>query len=58
MRSTPALDARAGLQKLATYPFHICSWVDDRGYPVSVAVQATIDPGSQVATFAVASRSS
>jgi 1,4-dihydroxy-2-naphthoate polyprenyltransferase len=52
MRSTPALDARAGLGKLATYPFHICSWVDDRGYPVSVAVQATIDPGSQVATFA------
>ena len=52
MRSTPALDARAGFEKLATYPFHICSWVDDSGYPLSVAVQATIDPAGQVATFA------
>ena len=36
MRSTPPLDARAGLERLATYPFHIASWVDDTGYPVSV----------------------
>ena len=52
MRSTPEIDARAGLEKLASYPFHIASWVDETGYPVSVAVQATIDPGSGVATFA------
>jgi 1,4-dihydroxy-2-naphthoate octaprenyltransferase len=51
MRSTPALDAQAGLEKLATFPFHIATWVDPSGYPVSVAVQATIDPASRVATF-------
>jgi hypothetical protein len=33
MRSTPAIDARAGLDKLATYPFQIATWVDDSGYP-------------------------
>jgi 1,4-dihydroxy-2-naphthoate octaprenyltransferase len=52
MRSTPEIDARTGLEKLASYPFHIASWVDEAGYPVSVAVQATIDPASRVATFA------
>jgi 1,4-dihydroxy-2-naphthoate polyprenyltransferase len=52
MRSTPEIDARTGLDKLASYPFHIASWVDEAGYPVSVAVQATIDPASRVATFA------
>ncbi len=53
MRSTPELDARTGLEKLATYPFHIASWVDDTGYPVSVAVTASIDPRSGAATFPV-----
>ena len=52
MRSTPPLDARAGLDKLATYPFQIASWVDENGYPVSVAVQATVDPATLTATFA------
>jgi 1,4-dihydroxy-2-naphthoate octaprenyltransferase len=52
MRSTPALDARAGLEKLATYPFHIATWVEESGYPVSVAVEATIDPAGRTATFA------
>jgi 1,4-dihydroxy-2-naphthoate octaprenyltransferase len=51
MRSTPEIDARVGLEKLATYPFHIASWIDETGYPVSVAVNATIDPRSLVATF-------
>jgi 1,4-dihydroxy-2-naphthoate octaprenyltransferase len=51
MRSTPSLDARAGLEKLASYPFHIASWVEDGGYPVSVAVAATIDPAGLTATF-------
>jgi 1,4-dihydroxy-2-naphthoate octaprenyltransferase len=50
-RSTRELDARAGLDKLATYPYQIATWVDDDGYPVSVAVEATIDPTSLVATF-------
>ncbi|HEX7346154.1 MAG TPA: prenyltransferase [Candidatus Limnocylindrales bacterium] len=52
MRSTPEIDAKTGLQKLASYPFHIASWVDETGYPVSVAVKATIDPAGGVATFA------
>ena len=41
MRSTPARDAQAGLTKLATYPYQIATWVDDAGYPVSVAVEST-----------------
>ena len=52
MGVTPELSARAGLEKLATYPFHIASWVDEAGYPVSVAVEASIDPRSLSATFA------
>ncbi len=52
MGSTPALDARTALDKLATYPFQIATWVDDAGYPVSVAVEATIDPASLEARFA------
>jgi 1,4-dihydroxy-2-naphthoate octaprenyltransferase len=49
---TPALDAREGLAKLATYPFQILTFVDTDGYPVSVAVEATIDPAAGTATFA------
>jgi 1,4-dihydroxy-2-naphthoate polyprenyltransferase len=52
MRSTPAIDARAGLDKLSSYPYQIATWVDDAGYPVSVAVTATIDPVALTATFA------
>ena len=44
MRSTPELDARTGLEKLATYPYQILTWVDFAGYPVSVVVEARIDP--------------
>jgi 1,4-dihydroxy-2-naphthoate octaprenyltransferase len=50
-RSTPELDARAGLEKLATYPHHILTWVDDAGYPVSVALEADIDPIDRAASF-------
>src|SRR5688500_760643 len=52
-RSTPELDARAGLEKLATYPYQIATWVDDAGYPVSVAVQASVDREGLTATFPV-----
>ena len=52
MRSTPELDARAGLDRLAGYPYQIASWVDDAGYPVSVAVEAVVDPVGLTATFA------
>jgi 1,4-dihydroxy-2-naphthoate octaprenyltransferase len=51
MRSTPELDARTGLDKLATYPYQILTWVDDAGYPVSVAVDARIDPATLSARF-------
>ncbi|HEY8846252.1 MAG TPA: prenyltransferase [Candidatus Limnocylindrales bacterium] len=48
---TLALDAREGLAKLATYPFQILTFVAPDGYPVSVAVQATIDAGASTAGF-------
>jgi 1,4-dihydroxy-2-naphthoate polyprenyltransferase len=51
MRRTPELDARAGLDKLATYPYTILTWVDDAGYPISVAVEAAIDPAAGFASF-------
>jgi 1,4-dihydroxy-2-naphthoate polyprenyltransferase len=51
MRSTPELDARTGLEKLATYPYQILTWVDDAGYPVSVAVDARISAGDLSARF-------
>ena len=52
MRSTPEVDARTGMEKLATYPYQILTWVDDAGYPVSVAVDARINPGDLSARFA------
>lgn len=51
-RRTPELDARVGFEKLATYPYLIATWVDDDGYPVSVAVEASVDPSSAAARFA------
>jgi 1,4-dihydroxy-2-naphthoate polyprenyltransferase len=48
---TPALDPRQGLEKLASYPFAILTYVDGTGYPVSVAVQVAIDPAAGIATF-------
>jgi 1,4-dihydroxy-2-naphthoate octaprenyltransferase len=51
MTRTPALDPRQALEKLASYPFQILTWVDADGYPVSVAVQASIDPGAGRASF-------
>jgi 1,4-dihydroxy-2-naphthoate octaprenyltransferase len=52
MRRTPDLDARAGLEKLATYPFHVLTWIGDDGYPISVAVEAAVEPAAGRATFA------
>src|SRR5918995_6815013 len=49
---TPELDARAGFEKLATYPYQIATWVDDAGSPLSVAVEAAVDPAGLTATFA------
>ena len=51
MRRTPAIDGATGLEKLSGYPYHVLTWVDDDGYPMSVAVTATIDPKAGIATF-------
>jgi hypothetical protein len=52
MRRTPAIEVRAGLSKLAGYPHHVLTWVADDGYPMSVAVEAVITPGSGEADLA------
>ena len=52
MRRTPELDAKAGLEKLASYPYQIVTWVDESGYPLSVAIEARIDPAAGIARFA------
>jgi 1,4-dihydroxy-2-naphthoate octaprenyltransferase len=51
MGSTPDLDARTGLDKLATYPYAILTWVDAAGYPVSVAVEPAIEVVAGYALF-------
>ena len=51
MARTPHLDAEAGLEKLATYSYHVLTWVDDAGYPLSVAVRAEPLPAARTATF-------
>ncbi|HLO35864.1 MAG TPA: hypothetical protein VK194_07270, partial [Candidatus Deferrimicrobium sp.] len=49
---TPALDEHAGLAKLATYPYAILTFIDEAGYPVSVAVSADVDAAAGTASFA------
>jgi len=51
MDRTLNLNAQSGLEKLATFPYAILSWVDDAGYPVSVAVDVTVDPRTLSASF-------
>jgi 1,4-dihydroxy-2-naphthoate polyprenyltransferase len=46
-----SLEASRGLEKLSGYPFQVLSWVDDGGYPMSVAVAASLSPGAGTATF-------
>jgi 1,4-dihydroxy-2-naphthoate octaprenyltransferase len=46
-----SLEASRGLEKLSGYPFQVLSWVDDTGYPMSVAIAASINPGAGTATF-------
>ena len=45
------METRTGLKKLIDYPFLVLSWVADDGYPVSVAVEASIDPEELTARF-------
>ncbi len=49
----PGLTARSGLEKLATYPFVVLTWVEPDGYPMSVAVEAEIDATAGTATIAL-----
>jgi 1,4-dihydroxy-2-naphthoate octaprenyltransferase len=52
MRRTPSVTAVEGLERLGTYPFQVLTVVDRDGYPLSVAVQATLDAAGRTAAFA------
>ena len=52
MRRTPALTVEEGLARLARYPFTVLTWVGGDGYPVSVAIEASIDPNGGTVSFA------
>jgi 1,4-dihydroxy-2-naphthoate polyprenyltransferase len=49
---TPGLDVATGLAKLATYPYAILTFVEESGYPVSVALEAAVDAAAGTVTFA------
>jgi 1,4-dihydroxy-2-naphthoate polyprenyltransferase len=51
MRPTTELSPRDGLDKLATYPYAVLTWVEPTGYPVSVAVDADVDPAGGTVRF-------
>ena len=51
MRSTPELDPRKALAKLATYPYAVLTWVEPTGYPVSVAVKVDADSAAGTVQF-------
>jgi len=40
--------ASEDLERLAGYPFVVVSWVDDGGYPMSVATDFSVDPARRV----------
>ena len=46
MPRTPPLEPAAAVARLATYPHQVLTWVDDDGYPMSVAVSASFESGS------------
>jgi len=50
-RSTPEIGPADGLRRLATYPYAIATWVENDGYPVSVALDATADATAGSVTF-------
>jgi 1,4-dihydroxy-2-naphthoate polyprenyltransferase len=49
---TPGLDVATGLAKLATYPYAILTFVEESGYPVSVALAVAVDAAAGTVTFA------
>ena len=56
MRATPEISPGDGLAKLATYPFAVLTWVEPNGYPLSVAVDATVDPDAGTVDIRTAGR--
>jgi 1,4-dihydroxy-2-naphthoate octaprenyltransferase len=42
---------RADLEKIGTFPFVVVAWVDDAGYPVSVATDFHADPAAGTLTL-------
>src|SRR3954452_8178931 len=42
-----------GLRQLVGFPFALLTWVGDDGYPVSAAVDASVDAGTGIVTFRV-----
>jgi 1,4-dihydroxy-2-naphthoate octaprenyltransferase len=53
MDRTTRLTPDEGLRQLAGYPFQVLTWIDASGYPMSVAVDAAIDPAAGTATLDV-----
>lgn len=45
------MNPREGLEKLRSYPYHLLTWRDASGYPVTVAVEARIDAEAGTATI-------
>ena len=45
------IDAPAGLARLAEFPFALLTFVQQSGYPVSVAVDAVVEPAQGTVTF-------
>jgi len=45
------VNARTALERLAGYPYHLATWREASGYPVTVAVEARFEPQSGTATF-------
>jgi 1,4-dihydroxy-2-naphthoate octaprenyltransferase len=51
MRRTTALTPGEGLERLATYPHVVLTWVGDDGYPLSIAVVAAFEGDGLKASF-------
>jgi 1,4-dihydroxy-2-naphthoate octaprenyltransferase len=49
--STTPLTAREGLERLATFPFALLTWVGPDGYPVSAAVSVAVSPETGTVSF-------
>jgi 1,4-dihydroxy-2-naphthoate octaprenyltransferase len=49
--STTPLNATTGLERLATFPFALLTWVGSDGYPLSAAVSAAVSAADGTAAF-------